>query len=165
MTIPQSVNRIGSYAFSKKLDSIRIPDYLEFCSPNAFKNIKKTLEVILRNDNYKIINDWVINLKSKTLLFSTSTNKKTIIPDIVENLSFAFENNYYIEEIFFPLSVIEKKSDSIWNTIFNNFWPRKAKIKVTSNFSKKVSDSYEIFKKEHNDFSNSRLVIEYEVNK
>lgn len=164
MVIPQSVNKIGSYVFSKELDSIRIPDYLEYCCPYAFNNEKETLEVIFKNQNYKLIDDWVINLKNKTLLFSTSTKKKAIIPDVAENLPYAFHDNHYVEEIFFPLSVIEKYSDSIWDTIFYNFWPRTKKIQVSSYFSEKVSDSYEIYKKKHADFSNSRVLIEYVVN-
>ena len=75
-TLPQSLLEIGSNAFNKNLELIKVPDSLEKCSSHAFGTYTKSVEVLLRNPCYKMIDNCMINTKNQSVLFRNPRSKK-----------------------------------------------------------------------------------------
>ena len=127
--LPEGIIEIKKYAFDncKYIEEISIPKSLQIIEPqawcwnNSLSSIKK-ITVDKRNKVYSLINDSVIEKKTKSLIIATNTSK---IPDMIETIKEgSFVGLKDIKNITIPKKVKNIEENSI------NRLPKLAAIEV-----------------------------------
>lgn len=125
ISIPKSVSGILHFSTPKNLKTIELHDNFIYVNPYTFDRteagLKKmnapfrfteTINILLQNPVYKIVDGFMINSKLKTVLFLVDKSKSEIrIPDGIEVISlYAFYDYMYFEKGF-------RKNDYLGNEI------------------------------------------------
>lgn len=107
IAIPKSILAIVNIILPKNLKTIELHDNLQAIGQSAFcyeenKNLYRnteTINILLSNPNYKIIDGFMVNVKNKTALFYVNRNKKDVsVPYGIETIGmYCFDEYGYFK--------------------------------------------------------------------
>ena len=163
--IPKSVEGIVNFMIPENLKTVEIHDDLMYAGQSCFNyenDSRKdrqycnlhTIKFLLENPNYKIIDNFMVNTKHKTVLFNVDYSKSEVrVPDGIETISLnafdqygffecGYDDNAYMGNKIVPLEkvILPKSIRNIHSGAFFHCRALKSVVYEGSSENLKVSD-------------------------
>lgn len=138
--LPETLRAISFNVFNKNLDVVKIPSSLTHCSDHVCGNYAKTVEVLLRNPAYKLIDNCIINSNNHILLFINPRAQSVVIPrDVHCWTNIKFNGS----KIVIPVELFNNQ-ENIWDNLkYRSSAIYTKTLTVFSEYSEKVQKKYD----------------------